>query len=164
MAHAIKVLLVGLVVVLIAQLLWRRWRTAQQRAKRQLARLEFDEGRDQLAGKFLQAAAATGKPRGLRWKHCQLHQDELFAADRANGDFYALVAATISFEAIPGGGMEDVEAVSNLRCATAIFAYRAGQWTTDGRVVFNLEPSQALEHYQESLQLLDASPTPGVKD
>ena len=155
MAHAARVLVIGLLVVFIAQLLWRRWRVAQQRAKRQLATLEFADLREQLQSDFLRAAAATGKPRGLSWKQCELHEGQLFATDRANGDLYALVGTTISFEAIPGGGMEDVEAVGNLRCATAIFVHRGGQWSTDGRVAFNLEPAQALEHYQESLQPLE---------
>ncbi|MGI9428030.1 MAG: hypothetical protein ACR2NM_05190 [Bythopirellula sp.] len=155
MAHVAKVLVVGLLVVLVAQLLWRRWRAAQQQAKRQLATLEFADRREQLQSDFLQAAAATGKPRGLRWKQCELHEGQHFATDRANGELYALVGATISFAAIPGGGMEDVEAVSNLRCATAIFVHRAGHWTTDGRVAFNLEPDQALERYHESLQPLE---------
>jgi hypothetical protein len=155
MAHAAKVLVVSLLVVFVAQLLWRRWRAAQLQAKRQLATLEFADLREQLQHEFLQAAAATGKPRGLRWKQCELHEGQQFATDRANGELYALIGTTISFEAIPGGGMEDVEAVGNLRCATAIFVHRAGQWTTDGRVAFNLEPAQALEHYQESLEPLE---------
>ena len=63
-------------------------------------------------------------------------------------------AATISFEAIPGGGMEDVEAVGNLRYATAFFVHRNNAWTTDGRAAFNLEPPEALKHYEKSLQRL----------
>jgi len=153
MVLTVKVL-VGVVVVFLAQLLWRRWRKAQQQAKRQLAMLEFPDLREKLQADFLQAAAATGKPRGLSWKQCDLVEGQLFATDRVNGELYALVGATISFEAIPGGDMEDVEAVGNLRCATAIFVHRSGEWTTDGRVVFNLEPRQALEHYEQSLQLL----------
>ena len=154
MTHAVKVLAIGVVVVFVAQLFWRRWRAAQQRAKRQLATLEFADLRAKLQAEFLVAAAATGKPRGLSWKECELHEGQLFAIDRANGELFALVGTTIRFEAIPGGGMEEVEAVGNLRCATAIFVHRSGQWTSDGRVVFNLEPLQALEHYQESLQQL----------
>lgn len=154
MALVAKVL-VGIVVVFFAQMLWRRWRVAQQQAKRQLAMLEFADLRATLQGDFLTAAAATGKPRGLSWKQCDLHAGQLFATDSVNGELFSLVGTTISFEAIPGGDMEDVEAVGSLRCATAIFVHRNGAWTTDGRVVFNLEPPQALEHYQESLQRLD---------
>ena len=53
--------------------------------------------------------------------------------------------------------MEDVEAVGNLRSATAVFAHRRGAWTTEGRVVFNLEPNEALEHFSESLLLVEKS-------
>jgi len=154
MAHAAKVFAIGIAVAFVAQLLWRRWRVAQLRAKRQLATLEFSDLRSALQKEFLDAAGATGKPRGLSWKQCDLHEGQLFATDRVNDELYALVGTTISFEAIPGGGMEDVEAVGNLRCATAVFVHRGGRWTTDGRVVFNLEPPQALEHYEQSLQPL----------
>ena len=154
MLHVGKVLAASLVLVFIAQFFWRRWRKAQLQARRQLATLEFDDLRDALQREFITAAAATGKPRGLSWKQCDLHEGQLFAVDRTSGELFALVGTTISFEAIAGGDMEDVEAVGNLRYATAIFAHRQGRWTTDGRVVFNLEPAQTLERYQESLQPL----------
>ncbi|HYO25559.1 MAG TPA: hypothetical protein VEQ85_11500, partial [Lacipirellulaceae bacterium] len=73
------------------------------------------------------------------------------------GELYALVGVTVSFEAVAGGGMEEVEAVGNLRAATAVFVHRGGRWTTDGRVVFNLSPEAALAHYQESLELVPPS-------
>ena len=157
MPHVAKVVAFALVVVFVAQFFWRRWRKAQQGARRKLAMLEFPDLREPLQAEFLQAAGATGKPRGLKWKQSDLHEGELFATDRANGDLYALVGVTVSFEAIPGGGMEDVEAVGNLRSATAIFIHRQGRWTTDGRVVFNLEPHQALEHYQQALEPISSN-------
>jgi hypothetical protein len=47
--------------------------------------------------------------------------------------------------------MEEVEAVGNLRAGTAIFVWRGGEWQTDGRAVFNLEPAETLAKYAESL-------------
>jgi hypothetical protein len=152
MQHLATVLALSLFAVWLAQRLWRRWRLAQLQAQRQLAMLEFPALRAALQAQFMAAAAATGKPRGLRWVRCDLHEGELFATDQANGELYALVGTTIGFEAIAGGGMEEVEAVSNLRCATALFVHREGAWITDGRTVFNLEPEQALQHYQQILQ------------
>jgi len=154
MVHTLVVLALGIGVVFVAQRLWQRLRTAQLGARRQLATLEFASLREPLQAEFLQAAAATGKPRGLSWKQCDLDDVQLFATDRVSGELYALVRATIRFEAIAGGDMEEVEAVDNLRCATAIFVYRDGSWTTDGRAAFNLEPPQALQRFQESLQPL----------
>jgi hypothetical protein len=100
---------------------------------------------------FLAAATATGKPRGLKWERAMLAGPPVFAVDRVSDELYAFVSATISFSAIEGGGMEEVEAVSNLRAATAVFVHRDGQWTTDGRVVFNLGPDAAVSHYVETL-------------
>ena len=154
MNHSIKIVLVGVAVALVAGWLWRRWRAAQLRALRQLARLQFADERAELGATFLEAAAASGKPRGLKWEKCQLADEQVFAVDRVSGDLYALVGATISFTAVSGGDMEGVEAVGNLRYATAVFVYRRGSWHSDGQVVFNLEPAQAVEHYAESLSRL----------
>jgi hypothetical protein len=130
---------------------WRRWSAKQRLAQRERAIQKFDQERSDLAKQFLAAAAATGKPRGLRWKSVDLAGQPVFATDLANGELFALVAATISFEAIEGGGMEDVEAVGNLRSATAVFVARNGDWTTDGRVIFNLEPAEAMQRFQSAL-------------
>ncbi len=154
MDHLVKIVLVGVAIALVAGWLWRRWRVAQLQAQRQLARLQFADGRAELEAMFLKAAAATGKPRGLAWEKCQLGDDHVFAVDRVTGELFAMVGATISFTAIAGGDMEDVEAVGNFRYATAVFVYRRGSWHSNGQAMFNLEPAQAVQHYEESLSLL----------
>ena len=50
--------------------------------------------------------------------------------------------------------MEDVEAVSDLRAATAVFRHHAGQWTAEGRVMFNLDPPRAIEFYHDELEMV----------
>lgn len=132
---------------------WRVARSASLQRERQRAIPDFDFRRQQLAESFIAAAQATGKPRGLRWKSVELNGAPLFAVD-STGRLYALIGATISFEAIEGGGMEDVEAVGNLRSATAVFVHRDGQWTTGGRVIFNLEPDEALARFDATLREL----------
>ena len=47
--------------------------------------------------------------------------------------------------------MEDVEAVGNLRAATAVFTHNGREWTTHGRTIFNLEPHEVLERHRDSL-------------
>jgi hypothetical protein len=135
----------------------RRTPKAPSAAKLESMRLEVNERRDELTAELLRAAAATGKPRGLRWTECDLSGEPHFAIDPKSRLVYALIAVTISFEAIEGGGMEDVEAVGNLRSATAVFVNRGGRWTTEGRVLFNLEPAEALDRLSATLQPL----TPG---
>jgi hypothetical protein len=139
------------VLAMVVLAVWLRGSVGRQSARRQSAIERFHTRRPTLEAAFLAAANATGKPRGLRWVACQFDPGVLFAAERPSGNLCALVGATVSFEAIEGGGMEEVEAVGNLRYATAVFVHRGGAWTTDGRAVFNLEPAQAIERFGERL-------------
>jgi len=111
------------------------------------AREAFRLQRERLETRFLQAAAATGKPRGLRWKNCSFDDALELARDRRTGELFALVPVTIAFEAVEGGPMEGVEAVGNLRLATAVFTYTRGHWETVGKAVFNMDPAQTIVHF-----------------
>lgn len=114
----------------------------------------FHLRREWLEADFLTAASSSGKPRGLRWADVDFEDGVTFARDRSNGQVRAFVGVTIGFEAIEGGGMEDVEAVGNLRTATAVFRFNSDRWTTDGRTLFNLGPAEAVLHFQHELELL----------
>ena len=130
---------------------WRRYRFSQDVER---AENHFRRNRINLEQDFFAAAASTGKPRGLAWKRCELGDGLVLARDRANGELIGLAAATISFEAIEGGGMEEVEAVGNLRAATAIFTWTGHEWTTPGKAVFNLEPREVVERYSDNLDAI----------
>jgi hypothetical protein len=117
---------------------------------------QFVRNRAALESAFFKAASASGKPRGLAWKECAFQPGALLARDRANGDLIGLVGVTISFEAIEGGGMENVEAVGNLRAATAVFNFNGRQWSTQGRAVFNLEPREVIDRYSDTLDPISA--------
>ena len=108
--------------------------------------------RERLEAKFLDLASATGKPKGLKWEGCEFHAPVALARDRNSRRLTAFVEVTIRFSAIEGGGMEEVEAVSNLRHATAIFHYDRGQWGSGGRALFNMNPREAIEHFQEQFE------------
>src|SRR5262249_47790554 len=103
--------------------------------------------RERLETMFFEAASQSGKPRGLRWKHCEFSGDLELARDRSTGQLVGFLPVTISFEAIPGSDMEGLPAVGNLREASAVFHFRKGQWTTTGRAVFNLNPKEAIRHF-----------------
>lgn len=118
------------------------------------AQRDFHRQREQLEAKFFDRAAASGKPRGLRWTDIHFYDDVLYARERRTGILKALVAIEVSFEAIEGGGMEEVEAVSRVRAATAEFLYDEGRWVTDGRVYFNLLPSATVKYLGSDLELL----------
>jgi hypothetical protein len=44
--------------------------------------------------------------------------------------------------------------VGNLRAATAVFRVERGHWATDGRALFNLNPTEAIAYYQDNLELV----------
>jgi hypothetical protein len=137
--------------VVAAWLVWVAIRPRLLARRVEWVRREFATRRPELEKQFFQAASQSGKPRGLAWKQCAFQDVVALARDRANGEIVGLVGVTIGFEAIEGGGMEDVEAVGNLRAATAVFTHNRRQWTTQGRAVFNLEPREVIERYGESL-------------
>jgi hypothetical protein len=137
---------------LAALVVWARGIPGRREARRRLAAEQFRANRANLEKSFLAAAAATGKPRGLAWTSCRFAGDPLFAVDRRTHDLVALIGATVTFEAIAGGGMEEVEAVGNVRYVTAVFTHRRDAWETDGRAVFNLEPAEALERFGDALE------------
>jgi hypothetical protein len=149
--------LVVLACVAAGAVVFLQRRKAVRRDQRDRAIAEFAPLIPTLETSFLAAATATGKPRGLKWERAVLAGPPVFAVDRVSDELYAFVSATVSFSAIEGGGMEEVEAVSNLRAATAVFVHRDGAWTTDGRVVFNLDPAAAVAHYVETLAPVPAA-------
>jgi len=126
------------------------------RRSEQLARIQrdFHRQREQLEAKFIDRAAASGKPRGLVWTNVAFDDDVIYVRDRKHRCLKALVAIEVSFEAVDGGGMEDVEAVSNVRAATAEFLYDGTRWCTAGRVYFNLAPSATVKYLSADLELV----------
>jgi hypothetical protein len=141
--------IVGLALI-TAALWWKRrpllalGREIQAERARELFQLQ----RERLESDFERAAAASGKPRGLRWASCDWANDVAFARERRTGQLAALVGLTIQFEAIEGSDMEGLPAVGNLREASAVFFFHKGQWHTVGKALFNLGPSAALQHFQ----------------
>ena len=142
----------------LAHVARRPSKTARQAAEYESARLEFHQQRERLEARFFQLAASSGKPRGLRWTECDFDNDVTYARDKQSGELCAFVAVTIAFEAIEGGLMEGVEAVGNLRAASAVFRHQQGRWQTDGRAVFNLTPSEAIRHFQDNLVMVGHEP------
>src|SRR5262245_51269740 len=131
----------------------RAWR-GRREAER--ARRDFRRQGEMLEARFFDLAAASGKPRGLRWIDCNWLEAVTFARDRKTGLLTAFVAVNIRFEAIEGGDMEDVAAVGNVRDAAAVFHYQRGSWGTGGRALFNMNPQDALERLNAQFEPVPA--------
>lgn len=105
----------------------------------------FDKHRQELRDDFFALASATGKPRGLRWTNCDWLDSFALVFDANTGVHTLFCGVNLSFEAVEGGDMEDVEAVSMLREATAVFHHQNDRWGSGGRVLFNMDPKIAVQ-------------------
>lgn len=112
--------------------------------------------REQLEARFFDMASTSGKPRGVRWLDCEWQDTVTFARDMNTGLLAAFVGTYIRFEALEGGDMEDVEAVGTLRDAAAVFHYQHGRWGTGGRVLFNMNPEDAVARLDGQFERVEA--------
>ena len=119
------------------------------------ARELFQIRREMLEARFLTLASQSGKPRDVIWVDCDFESLVCFARDKHTRQLRALVGVTIRFEAVEGGAMEDVPNVDNLKAATAVFRFENGQWVTDGRAIFNLNPAETIKHFQNELEMAE---------
>ena len=132
---------------------WKIHRRRPPRVGIERARKLFHLQRERVEHRFFVLAASSGKPRGLEWVDCDFEDAVSFARDRLTGRLRALVAVTIRFKAIEGGGMEDNPNVGNPRAASAVFQFDNDQWATEGRALFNLNPLEAIA--RESLEVVE---------
>jgi hypothetical protein len=133
-------------------LVWRPLRSWGKEIHTERARELFLLQRERLEARFVTAAGATGKPRGLRWKDCAFENELELARERRTGQLVALVPVTIQFEAVEGSDMEGLPAVGNLRNASAVFFFHRGHWHTMGKAVFNLNPVEVIQHFQNQYE------------
>jgi len=133
---------------LVAELVWAAL-GHPRRISVESARKLFHLQRERLEYRFLVLASQTGKPRGLEWVDCDFEDEVSFARDRHTGRLRAYVGVTIRFRALEGGGMEDNPNVDDLKAGSAEFRLDGSEWGTDGRVVFNLNPVEAIQYYRE---------------
>lgn len=145
----------AVVLMAILALAWRSLRSLGREIQVERALELFRLQRELLEARFVTAAAATGKPRGLSWKDCNFESEIEVARDRHTAQLVALVQVTIQFEAVPGSDMEGLPAVANLRNASAVFYFQRGQWLTSGRAVFNLNPGEVIEHFRNQYERVE---------
>lgn len=108
--------------------------------------------REQLEARFFDLARCQGRPRDLRWLECDWQSGVTFGRDVESGMLTAFVSVNISFEAVEGGDMEDVEHVGLLRDAAALFHFQNGCWGTGGRALFNMNPADALRRLTDQYE------------
>jgi hypothetical protein len=144
----------GLVVAALVGALW--WAAARhpRRTTVERARKLFHLQREHLEFRFVMLAKQGFRPRGLDLADCDFEDEVSFARDRHNGRLRAYVAVTIRFQAIDGGGMEDNPNVDSL-AGTGEFRLDNSDWRTDGKVHFNVNPVEAIQRYQQEVELVE---------
>jgi hypothetical protein len=133
----------GLLFLLLVWWFYGLGREIQAERARESFRLQFER----LEKQFLEKAAASGLPRGLRWVSVAFAADTEFVRDRHTGKIVALVPVTVEFEALEGSDMEGLPAVPLPRQGSAVLTFVRHEWTTAGRVLFNLAPSEVVERF-----------------
>jgi hypothetical protein len=126
--------------------------TTEQYAVQQTA---FIDNQATLQQHFFSIVSQSGKPKGLTWKSCKFDETTIWAIEKQSANLHALLSTIIHFDAIPGGPMEEVEAVGNARIATAIFFYDGDNWDTRGDILFNLEPHEVLTRHCDDYDLYE---------
>ncbi len=114
----------------------------------------FDQEQKTLEQQFFEKARTAGIPRGLRWVHCEWLPTRSLLRDKSTSQICLLVGVNISFDAIEGGDMENVAAVSLIRDACAVFHLAKEGWQTSGRALFNMNPSEAADKLGASYEPL----------
>ena len=142
----------GTLAAVVVLVLWWPMRAAMRRARLADVRRNFHLQRERLEMKFIQMAQAATKPGALRWSDCEFENDVAYVRNRSTGDLAAFVPVTIALEDPDDPAMHS--AMENLRAGTAVFRFDRDHWETDGVVLFNLTPAEAIRFYRDNLEIV----------
>jgi hypothetical protein len=145
---------VAIVLSALGVFLWRPKRKAARTLPLGRAKQRFHAQRERLEAKFVQLAAAHGRPNGPRWTDCSFDDDVAYVRSRATGELSAFVAVTIATEEPESASYGPTEAVGNLQAGTAVFRFDRDHWETDGRAILNLSPSEAVNRFGDDLEIV----------
>lgn len=141
-------------VAVVVLLLWRPCQTAAREARFTHARKEFHKQREWLEVRFISLAGAHGKPETPRWSNCEFDDAVSYVRHRTTGELSAFVAVTVALEGISQTTTSTTDLMSNLQAGTAVFRFDKQHWVTDGRVILNLSPNEAIRFYQNDLEVV----------
>jgi hypothetical protein len=142
------------IIAVVALLLWRPCQAAARDARFAQARKDFHKQREWLEVKFISLAPTQGKPDAPRWSSCEFDDAVSYVRHRTTGELSAFVAVTVAFEGIGQTTTSTTDLMSNLQAGTAVFRFDKVRWVTDGRVILNLSPSEAIRFYQSDLEIV----------
>ena len=145
-------LILGLLLLAGAVASWRPFFSARRETRFAIVRRDFHRQRERLEAKFVSLGHVGAS--GPHWFDCDFDDDVAYARNRASGQLSALVAVTIAMDAVDGPLLLPDSLSGDLLDATAVFHFDGKRWDTEGRVIFNLTPTQAIHFYQQDLEMV----------
>ena len=142
------------VVAVLVCLMWRPCQAATREARLAQARKEFHRQREWLEAKFISLAPSRGESDSPRWSNCEFDDAVSYVRQRSTGELSAFVAVTVALEGIGPGGTSATAFMSSIQAGTAVFRFDNGRWATDGRLIHNLSPDEAIRYYQGDLEMV----------
>ena len=142
------------VVAVVILLMWHPFQAAAREARLGQARKEFHKQREWLEVKFITLAGSQTKPDAPRWSNCEFDDAVSYVRQRATGELKAFVAVTVALEGISHLSMSTTDLMSNLQAGTAVFRFEKERWVTDGQVILNFSPNEAIRFYQSDLEMV----------
>jgi hypothetical protein len=104
------------------------------------ARDQFRLQREWLEARFVSSLNQNDPIEGQRWDDAHWHDEVYWARDRQSRRLLALVG--VHFESDP------FEVVSTHRMSTALFEYRKGRWSAEGKRLNEVRPDEAVGRNQ----------------
>jgi len=141
-------------VAVVVLLLWRPCRAAARDARLAQARKEFHKQREWLEVKFISLATTQGKADAPRWSNCEFDDAVSYVRHRTTGELSAFVEVTMALEGIGHLVTSATDLMSNLQAGTAVFRFDKDHWVTDGRVILNKNPNEAIRYYQNDWEVV----------
>ncbi len=141
-------------IAVVILLMWRPFQAAAREARLSHARKEFHKQREWLEVKFISLAGPKAKPDMLRWSNCEFDDSVSYVRHRVTGELRAFVAVTVALEDITHLGSSTTELMSNVQAGTGVFRLDKDRWVTDGQVILNLSPNEAIRFYQSDLEMV----------
>ncbi len=139
----------------IVFLLWRPCQAAAREARLAQARKDFHRQREWLEVKFISLAGPHGKTADApRWSSCEFDDAVSYVRHRTTGELSAFVEVTVALEGIGLMTTSATDLMSNLQAGTAVFRFDKDHWVTDGRVIHNLSPNEAIRFYQNDWEMV----------
>jgi len=142
----------------LGTILWRAARKVFWEPRLAEASRHFHLHRERLEAKFIKLLMGRSRPSAPRGIDCRFEDEVAYARNRVTGELSAFVGVSIEFEDGSLGLEGESEPGGNIRLGTAVFRFDGQRWDTDGRVIYNLTPREAIHFYKSDLKPLTEEP------